>query len=287
MKTLFSTLILTLFVSLQIAPAQSITTDSWADVEESGSGTIHIVYVKTPAFVYEGENGELTGIGIQIMERFVRYLEHTKKVSLDVEYTEGSDFQEYINLVRNGKGGVFGVANTTITDQRREYLAFSSPFIANIAVLVTHEEVPTLSSMENISTEFAGKTGLAPLGSTHEKRLKALKETYYPSLEMEFTDNSWEALQRNVDNKDTFSYQDIALYWTYKERGMPVRRHEVGDKSSELFGIIMPKGSDWAPVFEEFFTLGSGFKSSPVYQRILVEHLGPDVVRMLEMSSDR
>ena len=48
--------------------------------------------------------------------------------------------------------------------------------------------------------------------------------------------------------------------------------------------MILPLDSDWGPLFDEFFAVGSGFKSSNIYRTSLIKHLGTEVVQMLKMA---
>jgi ABC-type amino acid transport substrate-binding protein len=265
--------------------AQQLSGDSWATVKQNGGGKIILTYVKTPAFVYE-EEGELQGICIDIMDSFVNYIERSEDVDLEVEYVEGDNFSSYYQSVKDAQGGVFGLANTTITEERKQEVQFSPPYITNIAVLTTNSSVPDLSSMDNIAEEFAGMKAFAPTGSIQYDRMKEIKDDYYPGLNIELVPSSGEALERISNGAKAFCYQDIALYWNYKENGMPIKRHPVGDQSSEKFGIIMPANSDWAPMMEKFFAMGSGFKSTSIYRTSLVKHLGTEVLQMLQMTSD-
>ena len=265
--------------------AQTVSGPSLAEVKQQGEGEIALVYVETPAFVYK-KDGNLTGICIEIMDRFINYMDKMHDVQLSVDYKDGEDFSSYLNMVENSSGGVFGVANTTITEERKERFEFSSPYITNIAVLVTHLSVPTLESLSNTKQVFK-QTAYVPKSTTHERSIKNIKLRYLPDLNIVNTQNSWQALDKVIENPGTFSYQDIALFWDYKQQDKPVKRHPAGDQSSEKFGIIMPKGSEWATEFERFFTLGSGFRSTSTYREILIKHLGSDVLSMLEMSAQK
>jgi len=275
-----------LIVSQITLVGQSLSGVSLQDALDRGEGELTMVYVETPAFVYKN-NGQLTGICVEIMDRFIDYMDKAHDVQLTVDYQDGDNFSNYLEMVENASGGVFGLANTTITEERKQRFEFSSPYITNIAVLVTHTSIPTLESFDEIGEVFSSKRAYVPKGTTHEDRIKNIKQRYMPDLIITNTNNSWEALDNVIENPGTFSYQDIALYWDYKQQNKPVKRHPVGDQSSEKFGIIMPKGSEWAVEFKRFFTMGSGFRSTVNYRNILEKHLGANVLDMLEMSAGK
>lgn len=258
--------------------------DSWSAVQEQGSGAITLVYYELDGFAYENEQGEVTGVGIDIFKQFVNYLNNGKGISLDVNYVKYDDFSKLYGDVRDGESGIFGMANVTITEARKQELDFSPPYMTNIAVMVTHDQVPELSALEALPQEFAGKNGLMFAGTTHEDRMRALKSTYYPQLSLQEANSNAEVIDGVTSNPDLFGYVDLTVFWMAQQREKPIKRHAVGDQASEKFGFIMPKDSDWKPVMNEFFNLGGGYRSNSAYRSILVKHLGAEMTKMLEMA---
>jgi putative glutamine transport system substrate-binding protein len=131
--------------------------DNWSVVKSKGSGTISLAYVETPGFVYKDSSGKLTGICIDIMNDFVKYVSETKGVKLNSEFIgDGSSFSKMFATVKSGKNGVFGLGNITITEARKKEIRFSPVFIQNVAVLITHRDIPTLGNLNEISSKFNG-----------------------------------------------------------------------------------------------------------------------------------
>lgn len=274
-----------LFYAPNIFSFQVYSGDTWADVKKNGSGTITITHVETPAFVYRDDKGELQGICVDILNSFVSYVQNSYKVKINVNYVgEGKNFREFYNSVQKSTGGVIGLGNVTIKEERKNEVSFTPAFIKNIALLISHSDAPNIENPANISTQFKGYIGVVPKGTTHEERMLELKSKYLPDLKIEYTSSSYEAIERLVNEKNVICFQDIALYWDYKVKGAPVKnvRYETG-KGEEL-AMILPLGSDWKPLFDEFFAVGSGFKSSNIYRTSLIRHLGTEVVQMLKMA---
>jgi len=260
--------------------------DSWSYVQENKTGEVTAVYLEEDAFAYTNENGELTGIEIEIFQQFLNYLKNSRDIKLDVNYVKKSEsFGDFYNTVKNSSGGVFGLGTVTILERRKEEVQFTPPWINNVAVLVSHESDPTLESMEELPEVFAGKTAIIIENTTLEDRINELKNQYFPDLQTTSVTSQNAALDLVTEGEgEYFTYLDIAIYWPAQQEGQPVKRHEVGDQASEVFGFIMPKDSDWKPAFEEFFDLGGDYRSNPAYRKILIDHLGPEYTRMLEMA---
>lgn len=258
--------------------------DSWEKIKNMGSGTIIVSYIEESGFAYQNSQGQLTGVTIDIFNQFVNYIQNTRDVTIKVDYRKADDFVAFYEDVKQAKTGVFGLGNVTITESRKEEIGFSQPYLTNIAVLITHSSVPTLSNLEELSTQFKGFTGIVYQGTTHETRLRDLKRRYLPSLKLSIVQSDQEVLSKISSDETSFAYTDLSVFWIATKDNMPIKRHPVADEASENFGIIFPKGSDWKPLLDEFFNLGSGYRSNPAYRRILVKHLGAEVTQMLEMA---
>lgn len=282
----YLSIILFLFVLVVNSSAfQSYEGDTWEKIKTTGSGEIVLTYVETPAFSYKDKNDKLQGICVDIMNSFINYVQHNYKVKITTKYVgDGANFKKFYDSVKNSKGGVFGLGNVTIRDDRKKEVSFTPSYIKSIALLVTHSDAPELKDVTEMKTKFAGYKAYVPKGTTHEQRMLDLKRMYFPDLIIEYAPTSFEALERTVSDKKAICFQDIALYWDFKQKGSPIKYINFETTKGEELGMIMPLNSDWAPLFEEFFSVGAGFKSSSVYRTSLMKHLGTEVVQMLKMA---
>jgi hypothetical protein len=262
--------------------AQSYSGDSWASVKSAKGGTISLAYVETPSFVYKDKAGNLTGICVDIMDHFVDWVNASKGVKLNAKYVgDGSSFRGMYDKTKAGNGGVFGMGNVTITDERKREVKFSPPIITNNAILVTQPTVPTLAKLEDIPKTFADFTAYTAKGTLNEKRIMDLKKIY-PSMKITTTTTSQETLEKVFADPKGFAYLDLAFYIEAVQLKKPVKRHPVGDKTAEQFGIVMPLNSDWGPLMEEFFSRDGGYTNSKEYKTILIKHLGESGVKLLQ-----
>jgi hypothetical protein len=255
--------------------------DSWAAVRAAGGGTVRVLYVPAEGFAYTDERGRLTGVTVEMMRAFLDWLLERQRVDVRAEWVEERSWTRFYGRVRDAEGGVFGLGNVTITEARRDELRFSSPYLSNVAVLITHDEVPELASLDAVPTAFAGLAALAFEGTLHERRLRALRDRYLPDAPLLMAASNAEIVERTAAGGH-FAYVDAYNYWRAREAGAPLRRHPVGDDPGEEFGVIMPLDSDWGPIIDRFLGGDDGFRASPAYRRLLAEHLGEGVAAMLE-----
>jgi ABC-type amino acid transport substrate-binding protein len=271
-----------LLATSHLALAQGYSGDSWANVKNQKNGSISLAYVETPSFVYKDKSGNLTGICVDIMNDFVKWVNANKGVNITSKFVgDGSSFRGMYDKTKAGSGGVFGLGNITITDDRKKEVKFSTPFITNFAILTTQTSVPTLAKLEDLPKTFAGFTAYTTKGSLQEKRIADLKSKYYPEVKITGLTTSQEVLEKVFADPKGFAYLDLAFYIEAVQMKKPVKRHPVGDKTSDQFGFIMPNNSDWSPVFDEFFKANGGYMNTKEYKNILIKHLGESGVKLL------
>lgn len=262
--------------------AQSYTGDTWAQTKQKGAGNITLAYVETPSFVYQADGGKLTGICVDIMNDFVKWCNEKKGVAISSRFIgDGSNFRGMYDKVKTGNGGVFGLGNVTITEERKREVKFSQPFITNTAILISQTSVATLARLEDMPTTFANLTAYTAKGTLNEKRILEVKQKYFPAMKITYTTTSQETLEKVFADPNGFAYLDMAFYLEALQLKKMVKRHPVGDQAAEQFGIIMPANSDWIPVLDEFFTSTNYFSSAP-YKNILVKHLGEAGIKLMQ-----
>lgn len=260
---------------------EPITNNTWEAVQQMGGGVVTLVYVPSDGFSYTDANGRLTGVTIELVRDFVDYVNVNYNMNVTISYKPMSQFSEFYETVQDASGGVFGVANVTITDQRKEELAFSPPYMTNIATLITHRNIPEISSFESIPTAFAGMNALAFQGTLHQERLQTITDQYLPDADMDFAQSNNEIIERVSSGNRYFAYVDIYNYWRASFSGAPLQRHSVGDESSEQFGIIMPLNSDWRHLMERFFEDEGGYLNTDRYRYLMETHLGEELAELL------
>lgn len=284
MKSLSACFLILTFVTVTFA--QSYTGDSWAQVKVNGQGTITMAYVETPSFVYKDDSGKLTGICVDIMGDFVKYVNETRKVKLGSKFTgDGTAFKGMYDKVKGSIGGVFGLGNITITEERKKEVKFSPPFITNFAILITQNSVGTLASFEDLPKTFSKLTAYTAKGTLNDKRMSELKQKYFPDMKITYTATSQETYEKVTTDPNGFAYLDLAFYLEAVQQGKSVKRHPVGDKAAEQFGFVMPLNSDWFPLLDEFFKANGGYTNTQQYKSILSKHLGETGVKLLQSAN--
>lgn len=269
--------------------AQTVKTTSWADAKKNKEATIVVNYIQTPMFAYSTHQHEKPkGICVDLMENFARYLEMQKGIKVKIVYRPFEDFTKFYEITKVAPNGTFGIGNITITEARKKEVRFSPPFISNTTVLLTHNSVPALRKIELLGKDFAGMIAYTVKGSTNAQRLEMLKKQYMPEMKIVYLNSSIDVIQAVAQDPKGFANLDFVYYNDAIRDKLPVKRHPVGDFTSEEFGIIMPMASDWQSAMQDFFAAeGRNYRNSPEYRASLNTHLGESAVRLLEHIQQR
>lgn len=267
----FFILLLLVLINFNTSFAQT-SGDSWTAVKENGSGNLNCVYSDVIGLIYKEDN-LLKGTCVGILKEFSKYLKTEYDVNVTIQYTEvESCMKTFLKKVKRTPN-LLGVRNTSITEKRKKYLDFSSPFLSNPAVLLTNQNSKTLNSLDSIEYKFRGYTAIAINGTTHKEYLKEIKKNHFPGLKIEYLDTQDDIFNRLKTDDKVFASVDFLVYYGAAKSNIPIKRHRVilGNKTENL-GFIMRKGSDWTPILNEF--LSTEFRNSSKYKQIVSENMG-------------
>jgi hypothetical protein len=271
---LFSIVALTLVLAACTRPGE-------APPDAAPADTLTVLYVPAEGFAYTDDAGRLTGVTVEIMRTFGDWLEQEDGEPVALDFVREDDWTAFYGRVRDAEGSVFGLGNVTITEARRDELRFSPPYLTNVAVLITRNDVPELRSLDAMPRTFAGLDALAFEGTLHEERLQAFRDAHYPDAGLIFATSNAEIIERTAEG-GFFAYVDVYNFWRARDAGAPLRHHPIADDPGETFGIIMPHANPYADRLDAFFEADGGFVGSPTYRSILVEHLGAQLAHALE-----
>ncbi len=259
-----------------------ISGTTFADAKKNKTATWVFTYSETPSFSSKQPDGSVQGLAVDIMKKFGQFVQQTEGIKVTVEFKAKNpdDFRGFLEEVKTAKGGVFGLGNVTITEVRKKEYEFSPAFIKNISTLCTNKDVPTLVSLDKAAEAFKGFKAIAVAGSTNEKAVQEIRAKYIPTSVLQQVESNQEAVDAIASNKKAYSNIDFAFYLNAMRKNIPIKRHPVGDQSTEEFGIIMPKSNDWSPLMAKF--INAEFLRSDDYRKMLSTNLGSNALKLMD-----
>ncbi len=255
--------------------------DGFEQARQDGTATLRVLWVASPGWAELDERGHPSGVTVELMQHFARWLSDEHTLEIELVWVEESDWSRFYRRVRDADSGVFGLGNVTITEDRRSELRFSPPYARNTGVLISSADVAEIRQPEALSRVLADRRAMAFTNTLHEARLRHLAETYWPGMMMDFTRSNEEILE-TVAAGTHFAYIDGYHYLRAVAAGLPLRRHDAFDAADERFGIIMPLASDWSDVLAQFFARAEGgLVNSDWYRDLFERHLGQETAELM------
>lgn len=274
-------LIFFLFASLTSFAQQA---SSWQQVKESGKGTLNVYYFENYPFAYTNAEGKLTGIEIDIIEVYCKWLRASGGFEVNPVFKKFVDFNEFYTAMQSAPNGTVGLGSVSMIKERADAFTFTPPYLKNVSVLISSLETPTLVSLKRFQDSFGNMKALAVKGSTHEKELLEIKTNYFNSMKIEYVSSPSEMLRMMHNDKEYYGYVDIVTYWDYlKSEGGDLKMHKVASVTKETFGMVLPKNSDWYTPFQQFYESGFGFSATETYMNILKNHLPFEVIKSVAL----
>lgn len=255
------------------------------DALETRAANLKVLYVAADGFAYKDDKGELTGVTVEIMRDFVTWFERYNAVDVDLEFVEEADWSHFYDRVSEAEGGVFGLGNVTITEARWNELAFSPPYMDNVATLITPASQREATNTEELTEVLGDLTPLGFAGTLHEQRVRELVQQLELNQEVSLAESNPEIIER-VAAGEHWAYIDAYNFWRASDEGAAIRQHETFSESDEQFGIIMPHNNDWQTSLTAFFAAESGYRNTDRYASLLREHLGEELAAILLTAGD-
>jgi Bacterial extracellular solute-binding proteins, family 3 len=253
--------------------------DTFAAAKQSKTATWVITHSDSPGLASMGADGKPDGACFDLMNAFAAHIKAKTGITITMKYqTENAtDFTLFLKTVKDAKGGVFGLSNTTITEERKRAYRFSPPFIKNISMLISNSKAADLKDLKSISTSFADYTAITIKGSTNENRILSIRDKYYPKMQIENVSSFAKAVERVAADPKTFTCVDFTYYLKAIQSKKPIKRLTIGDEEGEEFGIVMPLSNDWSEQLAGF--MSKEFLSGPQFNKIITDHLGQSVLK--------
>lgn len=239
-----------------------------------------VLYVPAEGFAYVNPQGQLSGVSVEIMQDFASWLRLQHRLSVQLNFTAETNWQQFYQRVVKAEGGVFGLGNVTITEPRKQALKFSPAYLHNIAALITHQDVQALPDWQALPVHFAELQPLAFSGTLHEQRITRLRDQYQSEAVIQQVSSNPDLLAQ-VASGNHYAYVDAYNYWRAREAGLSLRDHPIAAETGETFGFIMPLNSDWDNLLKAFFAAEGGYLNSARYQQILTQQLGTELAQLL------
>lgn len=276
-KRLLTGVLFTLFTGM--ATSAQTKADSWERVSGQGKGTVTVLWDEIEPFIYRAKDGTLIGVEYELMEGLKRFLKTHYQVQLEINWKEISDFEKIYPLIRHAdQPGIFAVSYYSITEERKQYVRFSPPYMPDLNVLVTNNQVPLFESRADFRTQVRSLRGYTQRGTTMETDLLQLQAHYFPALPVAYDTDDYAILKQVSQTQRSMAYVPVAIYVVALQRGYKIKRQRLFDIHREGFAAIYPKNSDWEIPVTAYF---NSEECKTLVTSLIRKYLGEEVAAII------
>jgi len=256
--------------------------NSWAEVTRNKQGKITAYWHGSRPFMYADDQGRLTGIEFDLLNGFKNYLYEKKGIRLEIQWKEAPTFSDLYQAVSENNSGVtFGLSAFSITDSRKREVSFSPPYMSDISVLITSDNIPTLTNVAAFNAMLPKLTAVTIKGTTYEQELLRLRKEGNMPFEMRYI-HSTENIMRSISETDSaFGFIDLPVYMMlFKEDpAIHVKRQNLLPIKRQGYSIIYAQNSEWGQPLTEYFN-EPGFKTG--LEKTIAKYIDLDLYHFLE-----
>jgi polar amino acid transport system substrate-binding protein len=238
-------------------------TGSIAEIKERGTIKIGVFSDKAP-FGYVDSNGENQGFDVYIAKRFAKdLLGDESKVEFVLV-----DAASRVSYLESKKVDII-MANFTVTDERREKVDFTNPYM-NVSLGIVSPDSAKITSVDQLK----GKKVIVAKGTTAETFLTK----NYPDIELIKYEQYSEIFQALKDNRGVAIVNDNTevIAWAKENPGYSVGVPELGNP--DTIAPAVTKGNiellEW--INNELITLGKENFIHKAYEETLKSVYGAD-----------
>jgi signal transduction histidine kinase len=229
---------------------------SWAEVRKAGNGIATVLWYESQPFIYSTPEG-MKGIEAEIMEGFRKFVKRAYQVDLKLVWREGKSFGDtYATMRENRQAAAYASSAFSITPERRAEVGFTPPYMSDISVLITSQEIPIVQTMEEFDRVFSQLTAVTIEETTYEQDIFKLKEQRKLPFNIAYIRSSDNILEAIEARDSAFAFIDLPVYMMMfsNNPGVKVKRQNLFPVKREGYAFTYPHGSDWAEPMEAYFS---------------------------------
>ena len=258
-------------------------TTSWADAMKNKEATISILWYDIEPFIYRGSENQIIGVEYELMQGFVVYLKNRYKINIHNNWIDAGSFEAIYPAIKSSKEkGLFAVSFYSITNERRNDVKFSPPYMPDLNVMVTNNNLEDYTSENSFFNDLPKLEGFTMKATTMEEDMMAIKKNY-SKLIIKNEEDDYEVLRQIAAYENAFGYVPLSIYVVALQRGIKIKRQRILATRRDGFAAIFTKASDWDEPVNEYF---ESAECKLLVAGLIKKYLGTEVAEIiLEVSA--
>ncbi|MCR9250044.1 MAG: ATP-binding protein [bacterium] len=252
--------------------------EDWTTILNKKEGTVTFYWYPNNISISSSKD-ILDGVEHELALSFVQYLETKYKVDLELEWEETKSFNEVLDIVRNKSGASFGSSSISITEERRQYLNFTPPYLSDISVLISNSKIPIAQGGEEFREVFQNMTAVTIPNTTYITALEKLEDDLEINFDYEYVENSGQIIEKIENLENGFGYIDLSNFLVALDNSSTIRRQFFYPLKLDGIAMVYPKNSDWESPVTDYFSSEQFLVDK---ERIVVKYLGEGATNIID-----
>ncbi|MEQ9403377.1 MAG: ATP-binding protein [Cyclobacteriaceae bacterium] len=258
--------------------------ESWQSALSSKKATLDLYWFESIPFIYEDANGQLTGVEYEIMTSFRDFLKEQHGVELELNWIEAASFPDImVQVINSDKTNLVGVSAFSISEERKQTMAFTDPYLPDISVMVSSEGSPIVTSYEEVLAMVEKMTAVTIDETNYERLLLNLEKDLNRKFDIIYIQSHENILDNIAAAPERFGFIDLPVYLMFIRNGGKLSRQNFFTYRGTGYGFVLSKESDWDVPFNEFM-------ADPKYKeeiaKIISGYIGPELYGFIETLYD-
>jgi serine phosphatase RsbU (regulator of sigma subunit)/ABC-type amino acid transport substrate-binding protein len=274
-KLLLLIIFLYSFVFPAVAQDEYVRGNGWEAVRfMKTEGVLIVYYYENKPFIYTNDD-ELSGIEYDLLIQFRNYLKTKHNVNIKLVWKKAETTDDFYEAVGRGDRGSIGVGAVTITEDKKQHFKYSPPYMSDMSVIVSNEQVKDCATMEEFRAAFGAMQAISIEHSFYDKYLAQIQKIILPNMKVKFVRNNDELIGKIASADNIFGYVQLPSYLLALKNGDKIKRQKLFVQSNETgYGFVLPAKTSWDEPLKEFFN-NMQFKDS--VNAITKKYLGADI----------
>lgn len=263
---------------LFMLPMVALSNDYWEEILRNKKGEVTFYWFPNNVDV-ENSKDIIDGFERDMAFAFIDYLNEKYDVKIDLIWKEANTFEEILDVVSDGKGGLFGASSISITKERSKLFNFTPPYLADLIVLVSSKNVPLANTPDEFKDILNGGTAYSIKNTTLLMGLNQLKNELDVNFDIEFVRNSGYIIDRIEKTDSSFGYLDLANFLVAIKNSSTIRRQFFYPVKLDGIAMIYPKYSDWDVPVQDYFNSNQFIEDK---KRVILKYFGQDIGEVID-----
>lgn len=225
---------------------------SWKEIKERGAGEVIFYWYPNNIEISESKD-VIDGVERELSEVFIKFINDYYQIEVAVIWEETRSFSEVLTKIEKAESmGVFGASSISITESRSHRFNFAPAYLSDIAVLISHPEVPVSLTEDQFLNDLKGATAITIPETTISQAILEINTTEQLGLNIAYVSNSGQIIEQVEKTPNSYAYIDLPNFLVAFDN-TNVKRQYFHPIKGEGLAFIYPIGSDWSEPVDLYF----------------------------------